>query len=135
MARVLVIEDHENLRTAIRQILEDHSYIVADAATGKAGVALLRTFAADLAVVDTCTFDQDGSETIRVVRRKWPQVKLLAISGWQSQPGSEALAAAQDFGAHGVLTKPFGTQEFLRAVETVLTGSMKDTRDGGLSAT
>ena len=131
MAHVLVIEDHAPLRLLIRQVLEDHAYTVADAADGEKGTSLLKTFAADLIITDIFMPNRDGIETIRAVRRHWPQVKLLAMSGWQSEQGFGVLDSALDFGAHGVLSKPFGVHDLLLAVETLLCGDAKAARKSG----
>jgi len=127
MARVLVVEDEAMLRTLIRQVLEEHAYIVTEAENGEEALAMLGVFAFDLVITDIFMPVRDGIETIRTVRRCWPQVKLLAMSGWQSN----YLLAARDFGTHSVLAKPFGERDLLRAVETLLLESPPQPYDNG----
>ena len=120
MARILVIDDHAPLRLLIRQTLEEHTHVVTDAADGEIGLAVLETFAADLVITDILMPNRDGIETIRTIRRHWPRVKLLAMSGWQGKYGLDFLTYALDFGAHGILPKPFGARDLLLAVNTVV---------------
>ncbi|MGH9656022.1 MAG: response regulator [Bryobacteraceae bacterium] len=61
--------------------------------------------------------EKEGLETIQELRRKYPEVKILAISGTF---GGSYLKMASRLGADGILAKPFQREQFLEAVENSL---------------
>jgi DNA-binding response OmpR family regulator len=120
MAHVLVIDDEAPIRALVRQILEAEGYQVSEAADGAAGITLLRTLPVALLITDIFMPGQEGIQTILEVRRHFPQVKLLAISGGTKKMTMDPLPTARALGAHGTLAKPFTPQELLAAVSAVL---------------
>ena len=120
MARILVIDDDELLRGALRTALEGAGYDVMEAADGKAGLRLQRESGADLVVVDIFMPEQDGLEVIRGLRAEAPQPKIVAISGGGRIGQIDALRAAAAFGASRTLQKPFEPRELLTAVRELL---------------
>ena len=63
---------------------------------------------------------KDGLETISEIRRKFPNMRIIAISGDARPSGSGALAKAKALGANGTLGKPFRQQALLDLVEQVM---------------
>jgi CheY-like chemotaxis protein len=83
------VEDDEPLRSVLRQILERTGHEVAEAADGRAAMEIQRQKGADLVITDIIMPEVDGIETIMVLRREFPSVKIIAISGAAaSVPGS-----------------------------------------------
>lgn len=121
MPHILIIDDEPPVRAFIRQTLEEEGHQISEAADGEEGVKVLRTFPADVVITDIFMPNKDGIETIRELRRVFPQVKLLAISGGGMRRMTGTLPAAQQFGAHHTLAKPFTPEELLTAVNTTLT--------------
>jgi DNA-binding response OmpR family regulator len=62
-------------------------------------------------VTDLFMPDQDGIETILELRKRFPQVRIVAMSGWTSSEGSDYLRVAREIGALETLRKPFDPQE------------------------
>ena len=120
MTRILVIDGNAQVRTILRQTLEQVEYEVEEAADGEEGMKLLGASPADLVIMDIFMPDKQGIQTIREVREKFPQVKLLAISAGGSRIHLDMLPPAQAMGPHGTLPKPFERQELLDAVNAVL---------------
>ena len=50
---------------------------------------------------------------------RYPEAKIIAMSGWQSQRGPDYLAVAREIGAVGTLRKPFEPRELLRLVRRI----------------
>jgi DNA-binding response OmpR family regulator len=65
--------------------------------------------------------DKDGIETILELRRTYPGVKIVAMSGWTSTQGSDYLRVAREIGAAATLTKPFDPAELSRVVRALAT--------------
>jgi two-component system, chemotaxis family, chemotaxis protein CheY len=120
MARILVIDDDELLRRALRMALEEAGYEVAEAADGKAGLRLQREQGADLVLVDIFMPERDGLEVIRALRAEAPQPKIVAMSGGGRIGQIEVLGAAAAFGASRTLQKPFEPHELLTAIRELL---------------
>ena len=128
MTRVLVMDDDDVLRSALRVILEGAGYEVADAADGAAGVRLYREHGADLVLVDIFMPTMDGLEVIRALRTEVPRPKLVAMSGGGGIGPQDILRMAAALGAERTLTKPFVPTELLGAVRDVLWSDVTDLR-------
>ena len=81
MALILIIDDDDQIRRVLRKTLERDGYDVADAPNGKEGIRLYRENPADLVITDIIMPEKEGIETIRELRRDFPEVKIIAISG------------------------------------------------------
>lgn len=123
MKHILVIDDHTALRQMLRRILEREGYEVVEAGDGKEGVELYRQVPADLIITDVVMPEKDGVEIIRELKRDFPDVRVIAISGGSRTLGAQyCLCAMKALGALYVLTKPFGRKELLEAVRGILGG-------------
>ena len=120
MARILVIDDDGQVRGAIRRILERAGHTVLDAADGEAGIRLYRERPTDLIITDIFMPEQDGIETIQQLRREFPGVKIIAISGGDRTQTVDLRKDAELFGASRTLRKPFELTELLKAVRELL---------------
>ncbi len=75
---------------------------------------------ADLIITDLIMPDKEGLETIMELRRDFPEVKIIAISGGRRVGPDEYLYMAKIMGAHLTLLKPFEQEELLPAVQELL---------------
>jgi len=124
MKHVLVIDDDAAVCHALRRALERFGHAVTVALNAAEGLDALRRQAIDIVLCDVWMPGQDGVETIGLIAREFPGVRIVAISGGGGaatfRPGSLAtvasLAAAREAGAHDSLPKPFETRELLLAV-------------------
>ena len=64
--------------------------------------------------------DRDGIETISRIRKGWPKLKIVAISGGGLGPANLYLATAQGLGANLTLIKPFRPSQLVREIERCL---------------
>jgi CheY-like chemotaxis protein len=121
MHRVLVIDDNQDMRDLMQVILVGAGYEVDVAPDGMAGLARLRAQPSDVVITDIFMPNQDGIETITHVRRDYPQIKVVAVSGGgKLVRGKGYLLTAQEIGAHAVLPKPFDQDELLEALHRLL---------------
>ena len=120
MARILVIDDDADTREMLEQILKAAGHEVFSAADGREGVERYRTSPADLVITDLYMPNQEGLETIREFRTRFPEVAIIAMSGMAA--AVTMLSVAQKFGAVGVLHKPFSGDELVAAVAKALAG-------------
>lgn len=121
MARILVIEDEEDIRELCKRLLVREGHEVVDAENGEIGLSLYRQDPTDLIITDLFMPEKDGIETIRELRRDFPDVKIVAISGGaKSVSGVTFLKVAGHLGAIETLAKPFSKEELLTAVNKAL---------------
>ena len=119
MARILVIDDDETLLATFEQALSAMGHSVATAADGARGERLLRTNSFDVVVTDIVMPDRDGLEIITLVRREFPRVKVIAMSGYGTR-GGLYLGLARRLGADRTLEKPFSLRALSDAIGAVL---------------
>ena len=120
MARILVIDDEADIRTFLEEILKSAGHEVFLAADGREGVRQHCTSPADLLITDLFMPNQEGLETIREFRTRFPEVGIIAMSG---RPDSGTmLSIARNLAAVGILHKPFLTEELIGAVAKALGG-------------
>jgi len=122
MSLILVIDDDAKLLESIKITLVKHGHEVLTAAGGSEGIRPCSEHAVNLVITDIIMPDQDGLETIMDIRKRSPEVKIIAMSGGGRIKPDEYLTTALAMGANRTLAKPFRQAELLAAVEEVLKG-------------
>ena len=120
MAHILVIDDDDQIRAMLRQMLDQAGYEVADAPDGKVAMRLHREVPAGLVITDLIMPEKEGIETIMELRRDFPEVKIIAISGGGRIEPEHYLQMAKGLGAMCSFTKPIERRKLLEAVEELL---------------
>ena len=105
--RLLVVEDDDHIRTALRWALEDEGYDVAEAVSGEEAIAAVAVAAPDLMVVDLMLGSTDGFAVIREVRRDH-DLPIIVVS---ARADTHDIVAALEAGADDYVTKPFEVKE------------------------
>ena len=118
VARILVIDDDADMQAMLEQTLTSAGHEVSLAADGRQGVVQFLIKPADLVITDIYMPNQEGLETIAELRRRFPAVRIIAMSGREA--ATTMLAIAQKLGAVEVLQKPFVADELLAAAARVL---------------
>src|SRR2546421_220445 len=99
MARILVIDDNNDLRTIMQHMLEPEGHEVVLAADGAEGLKLQAECPAALVITDIFMPNKEGIETIYELREKYPHTIIIAISGGGKLPGKDYLLTANELGA------------------------------------
>jgi len=120
VARILVIDDEDQPRQMLQQALERAGYEVTTARDGSEGLQRFRAAPTDLVITDILMPEKEGLETIMDLRREFPTVKIIAVSGGGRTGGLNFLDIAERLGAQRTLQKPFGLREMLAAVHELL---------------
>ena len=120
MALILIIDDDNQFRAMLREMLERTGYEVVEASDGKEGIKLYREKATDLIITDLIMPEKEGIETIMELCRDFPDVKIIAISGGGRIDPEQYLSMAKSFGAQYSFAKPVEREELLQAVEELL---------------
>jgi CheY-like chemotaxis protein len=120
MAHILVIDDDEFWRSSVRRILESraHSVNKAQNSAKKLAVATVRT--PDLVITDVFMPNRDGIETLIELRRIFPALRVIAMSGGDGSGVMNLLDDMETLGAVQTLPKPFTPKELMAAVNACL---------------
>ena len=116
--RILIAEDEQALLYSMKALIEmiDDEFEVYPANNGRQALELMNGLDIDLLITDIRMPEMDGLELIREVQKKYPSIKILAMSGI----GDQYLKAAKSFGASYVFNKPFETDDLTSAINKVL---------------
>ena len=120
MTKILIIDDDNQFRTMLRQLLERNGYEIKEASGGKEGIELYRKSPTDLIITDLIMPGKDGIETIQEFKKDFPDIKIIAISGGGRLVPQDYLHLAKMLGAQHTLTKPIELPELLKAIEELL---------------
>lgn len=121
--RLLVIDDDNLVRAALTDMLQTAGFEVITASNGRLGLELLQTTPVDAIITDILMPEQEGLETIREARQRFPDIRILAISGGGAGGGeTQLLRFAESFGADQTLLKPFTGSQLVAAVRALLVG-------------
>ncbi|MDT4992553.1 MAG: two-component system, OmpR family, operon response regulator KdpE [Actinoplanes sp.] len=116
MSRILVVDDDDQLRRALRINLAARHYEVHTAADATTALTMAAHTPPDLAVVDLGLPDLDGVEVVRGLRG-WTSIPIIVLSARDAQATK---VEALDAGADDYVTKPFGMDELLARIRAAL---------------
>ena len=120
MGRILVVDDDAQMRDMISETLKIAGHEVEDACDGAEAMNCLKHNRFDLAIIDIVMPEKEGIETIREVRRDYPDLKFFAISGGGRLGPRQYLEVAESLGASRTFVKPFERQTLLKAINKAL---------------
>ncbi|MEG0831211.1 MAG: response regulator transcription factor [Acidaminococcaceae bacterium] len=118
-AKVLLVDDEENIRMLVRFNLEKAGYAVVEAADGVTALDAVRTEAPNLVLLDLMLPGLDGLEVCRLLKSK-PQTAGLPIIMLTAKSEEIDRVLGLELGADDYLTKPFGQRELVARVKAVL---------------
>ena len=120
MARILLIDDDDSVRTMLRRMLAHFGHTVIEARNGKEGLALLPVANADVVITDIVMPEKDGLEVLMELRNLQSSVKIIVISGGGRLDTGQYLHVAKLMGAAKVLAKPFSNEALLASINELL---------------
>jgi CheY-like chemotaxis protein len=119
MARILLIDDDEQLRNAIVKLLTYEGYDIRDTCDGNEGLRLHRENPFDLIITDLIMPGKSGLEIIEEFKNTCPDVSIVAISGVTFYGDEEILNKARKLGVQYTLTKPFTKKKLLSILRDI----------------
>lgn len=121
MIKVLLVDDHELVRTGIRRLLDDTTGIkvIGEAETGEQAFLEVKKLKPDVVLMDVNMPGIGGLEATRKLIQLDPSLKIIVVTIHSEQPFPTRLLEA---GASGYLTKDCGINEIVNAIRTVCEG-------------
>jgi two-component system nitrogen regulation response regulator NtrX len=118
MTSILIIDDEAGIRRTLASILEDEKYKVFTAEDALIGIDILERESISLVFLDVRLPNLGGLEALERIRKKWPQVEIVVISG---HANVDMAVRAVKLGAFDFLEKPLSLDKVLTVCRNALT--------------
>ncbi len=115
--RILLVDDEESIRTTLADVLRDEGYKVETAADGEAGLVKIEETGPDLVMLDIWMPGPDGIETLKSIKKRWPELPVVMISGHGTV---ETAVQATKLGAFDFIEKPLSLDKVILTLEHAL---------------
>ena len=116
-ARILIVDDDENIRKVLQAILEDEGYKVETAETAKKGIERSEKAFYNLALIDVRLPDMEGIELLSKLRGTKPKMRKIIVTGY---PTLQNAVSAVNKGADAYVVKPFDVEKILQTIREQL---------------
>ena len=116
-AKVLIVDDDENIRNTMKAILEDEGYIVDLASTGNEAVEKTQKAAYNLGLLDIRLPDMEGVELLKLMKDAIPRTRKIMVTGY---PSMQNAITALNKNADAYLIKPVNVEKLLTTVKEQL---------------
>jgi len=116
-ARILIVDDDENIRKTMKAILEDEGYIVDSAASGKEAIEKTKDTPYNLALLDIRLPDMEGVELLKLMKDSVPRTRKIMVTGY---PSMQNAISAVNKRADAYLIKPVDVEKLLQTVKEQL---------------
>lgn len=115
--RILVVDDEENVRRLLFEILRKEGYTVNTAGSGQEALEMADRFHYDLVLMDIRMPGMDGIEAFSLLREKYPDIIVIMITAFV---GVDSAVEAMKLGAYNYISKPFNISEIKLNVKRAL---------------
>ena len=121
MIRIAIVDDHAMVRAGLRQFFADQIdfQVVAEAATGRQAIDIVRKGEVDVILMDISMPDQSGVDALAAIKARAPDLPVLILSGF---PEAHYATTLLRQGASGYLNKDCDPEEIVKAIRTVVRG-------------
>jgi two-component system, NarL family, invasion response regulator UvrY len=119
MTDLLIVDDHEIVRSGIKRLVENNTKlnIVADLGSGEEAYHFLQKNTVDLVIMDISMPGKGGIETTNQIKKRFPKIKVLMLS---MHDNSMIIDKAMKAGANGYILKNDLSDDLLDAIEKVM---------------
>ena len=114
--RILLLDDNADLLESLQLLLGSSGYEAVTAGDARQALEIQRQRPADLLITDIFMPGTDGLETIMQFRARWPDLKIVAMSGGGMIAKRDYLDVAAEIGANAMLRKPVELQDLLDTI-------------------
>jgi DNA-binding NtrC family response regulator len=112
-ARILVVDDDENIRKVLVAILEEEGYMVEPVGTARKAVEVTKKKCYNIALIDIRLPDMEGTELLTRIRETTPRMRKIIITGY---PTLQNAIEAVNRRADAYIMKPFDVEKVLKTI-------------------
>ena len=116
-ARIIIVDDDENIRKTMKAILEDEGYIVDLAVNGKEAIEMAQERTYNIALLDIRLPDMEGVELLKLIKDNVPRTRKIMVTGY---PSMQNAITALNKNADAYLIKPVNVEKLLDTVKEQL---------------
>jgi DNA-binding NtrC family response regulator len=116
-ARILIVDDDENIRKTMKAILEDEGYIVDLATSGNEAIEMTQEKSYNIALLDIRLPDMEGVELLKLIKDNVPRTRKIMVTGY---PSMQNAITALNKNADAYLIKPVNVEKLLNTVKDQL---------------
>ncbi|EDP97659.1 response regulator transcription factor [Kordia algicida OT-1] len=118
---IIIADDHQIVIDGLKSLLVAHPHIkvVGEASDGEEALKLIENNTVNIAVLDISMPKMNGVETTKIIKKKYPYIKILILT---MHDGDEFIHELFEIGADGYILKNRGKEEFVEALETINNG-------------
>ncbi|MCJ7470859.1 response regulator [Candidatus Bathyarchaeota archaeon] len=116
-ARILIVDDDENIRKVLVAILEDEGYTVESVGTARKAIEATKRKFYNVALIDIRLPDMDGTDLLLRIRDTVPRIRKIIITGY---PTLQNAIDAVNRRADAYIMKPFDVEKVLRTIKEQL---------------
>ena len=124
-ARILIVDDDENIRKVLAAILEDEGYTVESVGSAKEAIRRARKKFYNLALIDIRLPDMEGTELLRKIKDTTPRMRKIIVTGY---PTLQNAIEAVNKRADAYIMKPFDVRKVLEAIRDQLKKQEEEAR-------
>jgi DNA-binding NtrC family response regulator len=117
---ILIVDDEPGIRELLCMMMVSAGHTAVAAEDGIQAPKVMAAQHIDIVITDLLMPERDGLEFITEIRKLYPKVKIIAMSGGGHIARDSYLRIAKNFGAHFLLEKPFSQAGVLGAIDAVL---------------
>jgi len=119
--RVMIVDDHNMVRKGLATILKVKAglELVGEANNGREALELCERVQPDVILMDLLMPEMGGAEATRLIRQRWPEVQVLALTSFQEK---ELVREALQAGAIGYLLKNVSANDLVAAIHEAHAG-------------
>ena len=129
--KILIVDDHELIRSGLANLLSQHKYdVVAEAATSSQASALINTHKPEIVLVDINLGSSSGIDLIKEMKKSGSKSKFVVLT---MQDDNQTLESAKEAGAIAFITKSAPTDSLLEILQAITTGSDKFLKAGKIN--
>ena len=117
-AKILIVEDEEDLAENLADLLELEGYTTKICLSGEEALEEIKTSLPDIALLDIQLPEIDGIELLRRLKELQPTLPVVMVSASSQRGMGEKI---KEYGADGMIMKPYDQDELLQFIEELLT--------------
>jgi two-component system nitrogen regulation response regulator NtrX len=115
--RILLVDDEKSIRTTLGAILHEEGYRPVAVGSGPEALARIGEEVPDVVILDIWLPDMDGIDTLAEIKRQWPELPVIMISGHGT---IETAVKATKLGAYDYIEKPLSLEKTLLVIDRAL---------------
>ena len=119
--RIVIVDDQKMVREGLKLILEKYNRFefVGEAANGFEAITVAKKALPDVILMDLRMPEMNGIDATYRIKKQFPDMKILVLTTFNEQ---DLILKALQNGANGYVLKDIGSEEIVKAIDTVLTG-------------